>query len=309
VSSNPILRTLAIAASAALLATALAVPATAASPTACRVTNLNTGVVRNSLQKAVWQASPKQRLTVRGTCHGRTKISKNLHISGVRRGSSGRPTLDGDDTGRVVLVKLGARVTIRNLQIRDGSAKWGGGVRNKGTLVLAGSTTVRGNEADFGGGVWNDGTLILRDSSTIRANRVQYSGGGVLNDLDATLKLKHSSSIRGNEADFGGGVQNHEILTLMGSSSIRGNVARNNGGGVHNEGALTLKHSSTIADNEALFGGGVLNLSGSVTLNDSSSIRGNEAFHNAGGIYGTGTRINVTCGGNVHDNTPNNCYP
>lgn len=88
---------LAVAAAAALLLSALpGSVATAASPTACKVRNLDSGVGRDSLQRAVWAASPGDHLAVRGTCTGTTLIRKDLHIEGrsgsrraiVRSGSS-----------------------------------------------------------------------------------------------------------------------------------------------------------------------------------------------------------------------------
>lgn len=295
---------------ASLLVAGLATPVTAASPTACRVTNPDTGVVRNSLQKAVWQARSGQRLIVRGTCHGRTKIGKNLHISGVRRGSSGRPTLDGDAKGSVVSIKLGARVTLKDLQIRDGFHKWGGGVRNKGILTLAGSTTIRGNEGLYGGGAWNSGTLKLTGSSAIRANKAQVQGGGVRNF--GTLTLRNSSAIRGNETDRdGGGVYNGGgTVTLKHSSKIDHNRSPRAGGGIMNtgDGTVTLMGSSSIFGNEAVAGGGILTEFGTIRLKHSSSIHHNSASAVGGGIFDNrGDLYNVNCGGNVHNNSPDDC--
>jgi hypothetical protein len=309
-SGNPVLRTLAIAASAALLATALAVPASAASPTACRVTNLDTGVTRNKLQKAVWQARPGQRLTVRGTCRGLTTIKKRLYITGVRKGASGRPTLDGDTKGTVMTVWPRRKVVISDLQIRGGYATQGAGIYNEGTLILKGSTAVRLNIASQGaGGVWNSGILKLKGSALIKYNVAKYSGG-VHNT--GTLSLNGFSSIRGNDAPLAGGVYNREgTMTLKGSSSITGNIAEY-GGGVYNAvGTLRLAGSSLIARNLAYEqGGGVFNDKGTLVLADSSSITGNTAHDKGGGLFSSsGTLDNVNCGsgGNVHDNSPNDC--
>ena len=77
--------TLALFSALALVATvAVASPASAASPTACRVKNLDTGVTKASLQKAVKAAKGGHRLTVKCTCKGTTTMGKNLSITGVR---------------------------------------------------------------------------------------------------------------------------------------------------------------------------------------------------------------------------------
>ncbi len=69
----------------ALLLSALSVAAvTAASPTRCKVWNTDKQIGRNTLQRAVWAASPGDHLVVRGTCVGITFIRKDIHISGIR---------------------------------------------------------------------------------------------------------------------------------------------------------------------------------------------------------------------------------
>lgn len=122
-------RVLAIAIAAALLISALpGSVASAASPRACKVYNLDQEIGRNTLQRAVWAADPGDRLTVRGRCTGTTRIGKDLRIRGMRIKSvtpggrlldSGRPTIGGlvvdprvDDLSiaRNVLVRKGVSV-------------------------------------------------------------------------------------------------------------------------------------------------------------------------------------------------------
>jgi hypothetical protein len=98
-------RALAIAIAVALLISALpGSVASAASPRACRVYNVDKEIGRNTLQRAVWAADPGDRLAVRGRCTGTTRIGKDLHIRGMRIKSvtpggrlldSGRPTIGG----------------------------------------------------------------------------------------------------------------------------------------------------------------------------------------------------------------------
>jgi hypothetical protein len=271
----------------ALAATLLAAaPAAAASPTACRVRNLDTGVTKNSLQKAHDAARAGQRLTVRGTCAGITVLRKSLTITGITTATSGKPILDAKLNGTVVTVRPGAKVTMRSLTIRSGASDYGGGIRNRNRLVLR-DVVVRGNTAGVGGGVWNRGTLILDGSTSIRRNSATW-GGGIYN-LKGTVRLDGSSSISGNtSASGGGGVFNDETLTMRGSSRISRNTTSGDGGGVLNLAALRMRGSS--------------------------SITGNDAGSAGGGVYNHGTLVGVrwqepdTDDNNVWKNTPDNVH-
>jgi hypothetical protein len=164
---------------------------------------------------------------VQGTCRGTTSIAKKLTISGIRRAGSGRPTLDGALSGRVVKVRS-ARVILRDLFIERGAGVNGGGILNRGTLVLR-DVVVRGNSAVEGGGVYNRGVLVMNGSSSISGNAAESNGGGV--DLEySTLTMNGSSSISGNTAEWGGGVfAEYGTLIINGSSSIVGNTATGTG--------------------------------------------------------------------------------
>ena len=83
--------TLALAAAAAMTATAIAGSlAVAADPTACKVTNVDKGTGRDSLQRAVWAADPGDTLLVQGTCVGTTVVRKDLTIGWTRIIATGR---------------------------------------------------------------------------------------------------------------------------------------------------------------------------------------------------------------------------
>ena len=121
-------RVLAIAIAAALLISALpGSVASAASPRACKVYNLDQEIGRNTLQRAVWAADPGDRLAVRGRCTGTTRIGKDLRIRGMRIKSvtpggrlldSGRPTIGG-----LVVDPRGDGLTIaKNVLVREGFA-------------------------------------------------------------------------------------------------------------------------------------------------------------------------------------------
>jgi hypothetical protein len=282
--------------------------ASAASPTACRVTNAMTGIVFKALQPAVDAASDGDRLIVRGTCHGNTVIDRSLAIKGVVTPGPGKPILDGGK-GHVLRITAAARVTMRGLVVQGGVAPSyierdptirflpgrGAGILNLGMLRLAG-VVVRRNDASQGGGIYNSGVLRLLGASRITENNAYPLGrgapgvAGLYNTGIATLR--DASGIRGN---WGTGVSNSGSLTLNDRSSISRNGWSTDygNGGVINDGVLTMNGSSVVSDNTGTLGGGVYNRGGAtLILNDSSSIRGNRAtYYGGGGVSNSGTLI------------------
>jgi len=285
----------------ALVTTLGATSASAASPAACRVQNTDSGKTYKALQDAVDAASKGDRLTVMGTCIGKTTIDKKLVIEGIRKQDSGTPTLSGAGKVRVVIIQKDATVAMRDLVIRGGKVthgqydedrKGGAGVRNQGTLTLS-EVVVRGNSAT----PWGD-------------------GGGIYNA--GRLTLEGSTSITGNTAEWGGGMYNHEGATLVlnDASRISRNTSTNNAGGVANYmGTLVMNDASRISGNTATrLGGGVSVQGGTLVMNDASQISGNAVTDGrGGGVYRLGgTLRGVVCaprhGANVTGNDPDECH-
>jgi len=178
---------------------------------------------------------------------------------------------------RVLQIKEGTEVIIRNLTIRHGNAsgpyRSGAGIRNYGRLTLE-YCEVRDNQAVYGAGIFNDGTLYMRfctvaDNHTlpmtmaekIDATGCTGSGGGIKNDPGAHLELD-SCTISGNTSlRKGGGLfVACESCTKLMNCTISGNESRQPGGGIHVRGDLEAIHC-TIANNSSNSGcGGLYNL-------------------------------------------------
>ncbi len=270
----------------------------AASATACRVKDVETRRTYGSLQKAVKAAKARHHLAVRGTCHGRTEISKDLTIKGSRTKRSGAPTLDADSKGTVLTVGRGTTVTVVALTIREGkTTRDGGGIMNRGALTLF-SVVVHHNRALNGGGVWSDphGTLVL-DGNTVIKQNVADVGGGIR--VAGSLVVRGKAQVSANTAISGAGVAVEPVfdgtigrVSLEDNARISGNTASYMGGGVFVSIAstLTLEDDASIVGNTAERGGGVFNAGGPVTdpgrvtLNASSTISGNVAGY-GGGVY------------------------
>jgi hypothetical protein len=369
------------------LALVMALEATstsAAKSATCSVKNADTGRTYPRLQQAVDAAKPGARLDVKGVCHGGTFIDRSIAIGGVLDGRTGRPVLTGDDKARVLVVAPSAKVSLRDLVIRDGLATRiadGGGISNKGKLTLR-DVTVRHNDATRGAGIYNEGVLQTRGRSVVVSNGDidrSLGGSGVHNlgrlTLDdrtriqsnkpvvneGTLVMRGMSSISHSLLAVGTiGLYNDGSLTMQDSSSISdqgpvsnaGTLVMNDassihdnltsgcvhalcgpsgspGAGVHNTGTLTMNDASSIHHNRVggpathqpptapgARGGGVYN-AGTVVMSGSSRIRQNEAMNGGNGVPGLGgglynarggILVGIDCGGNVHGNTPDDCY-
>src|SRR5262245_40675903 len=75
-----------------------------------------------TLQAAQDAASAGDNLTVKGTCLGRSDITKDLTITGHTNPGFGPATLDGDGALHVVTIGSGVAVAINSLTITNGNA-------------------------------------------------------------------------------------------------------------------------------------------------------------------------------------------
>jgi len=164
---------------------------------------------------------------------------------------------------RVFLIAEGAAVAIEDLTIRHGSPvedkRSGGGIWNRGTLVLS-RCIVSDNRANCGGGILNDGGSLAMVDCTVRDNIADAqappgfncgSGGGIKNVEGGTLTLINST-LSGNHAEGKGGalhVSCKSTATLV-NCTISDNYAVGRGGGIHFKGDVTLVHC-TISGNDA----------------------------------------------------------
>jgi hypothetical protein len=172
-------------------------------------------------------------------------ITGSLEIRGP---GSGALTLrrDSAEPFSLFTVATGASVSLSGLTLAEGGGvESGAGVYNGGGLVLS-DIVITGGSAAFGGGIANFGTLTLVNS-TVANSRAELAGGGILNV--GTLILINST-VAGSSASAGGGISNSGMLTLI-NSTVTGNGADYVGGGIYNIRALVLDETSVVAGNTA----------------------------------------------------------
>jgi hypothetical protein len=157
------------------------------------------------------------------------------------------------------LFNNGGTVTLTRTILTGNAAGGGGGLANHGGTVLLTQALVAHNEALSpinGGGLLNRGTLIL--SETTLANNRAHAGGGLATSGTA---LVTNTTVTDNEAAVGAGIfQSDGTLTIVRTTLVR-NQAAVEGGGLF--GHMVTLLNATLTDNSGGMGGG---LAGSAVL-------------------------------------------
>ena len=200
---------------------------------------------------------------------GDLDITDSLQIIGS---GVGKTFIDADGLDRVfdireadITVSLSG-VSVINGRLPSGlvyEQKGGGGLRNRGSLVLdrvmiSDNMVLGAMNGDAGGGLFNQGTCTVT-RSTIQGN-FAHAGGGLFNGSQANLQVREST-IYGNSSRGGGGLMNEGATELV-NSTLSGNSAAGGGtpfgGALWNRSRLQLVQC-TIAENFANSGGGINN--------------------------------------------------
>ncbi len=236
---------------------------------------------------------------------GDLDVTDDLVIIGT-----GAPSINGN-IERSIYVHSGVTATFDGIWLTDGSAIYGGGLVNEGTLTLSNFTCNYNNVAippggmgdAMGGCIFNTGDLSIQGGHFL-ANTAGF-GGAIYNYDNAVLTIE-DSSFTGNQAEFHGGALWNGINSTLeiNNSSLSQNQAGWNGGGIWNHGS-TDGSNLLVENNQAVGnGGGIYNWEGSaiftnawLTLNTADA--GGGLFNEAGMVhfYESGLTANTTTGG------------
>jgi hypothetical protein len=178
------------------------------------------------------------------------------------RGNAAAGTLREEDGGGIYN-EAGATATVDGSSVISNTARWGGGISNRGTLTVTNASTVSANACSgamcFGGGVYNRGTLTV-DSSALISNVATADGGGILNAMDSTTTVTGSRILNNTASWWGGGIYNDIDGTVtVDDSTVSGNAAKEVGGGIYNFGTTTVTGSRILNNTATTNGGGVYN--------------------------------------------------
>ncbi len=192
-----------------------------------------------------------------------------------------------------------------NVADGDSSSGYGGGMylNDEATVTLDNGSQLQGNYSSNAGGalfVMDQCSITLKNASSVCENS-SGSGGGIFLEVSADVVLS-DSTIRDNKAFTydGGGMYikgRKPSVSLLGKSSICGNVAQNSGGGIYISGANgNVDYPVVSSDGQG-------------------TITNNRCGASGGGVYSganlTLTNLAITnnaakCGGGIWSNYPSN---
>jgi hypothetical protein len=194
---------------------------------------------------------------------------------------------------RLLHVAVGGALTLQNLTLQGGLARWeGGAVRNLGTLTMTG-VTVQNNTAGFsdsasGGGVYSAGSLTMTGCTVLNNRAVGGGGGNAYLDWGGVRPGSAGGEARGGGVcvgdayDLASGVIVRPTATTITGCSIRGNTAQGGDGG------QAYSNMKNGGNGGAGYGGGLYAAGGSLII-ETTTVTANSALGGAAGGKG-GTR-------------------
>ncbi|HHN94480.1 MAG TPA: hypothetical protein ENK17_06905, partial [Anaerolineae bacterium] len=284
------------------------------------------GCTYATIGEAIAAANPGDRILIEGGA----VFTENLTITstltleggydGCASGSTDRTTVDGNASGPVIVVAGGISVTLRNLNVTNGStASEGGGIRfallndDPNTHLTLYKLDIYDNQAQWGGGLWvGPNAEVVGDYVKIYSNTATSKGGGLrVYGGSATLT---NSDIHDNSAPLGGGVAASKYddyppsLNFPTATDIHDNEALTGdgfGGGLYlSEGEAYLTDCSDIYSNDGIQGGGAYLITATLTVEgDCSEIEYNDATDDGGGIYAQVSTIYLRDHVDLYSNT------
>jgi TolB-like protein len=233
-------------------------------------------------------------------------------VTGITVTIQGSGTLTLSASGRLLNVRAGQTVIVRNVTLRgrsnDTSMVY---IGSGGVFRMEGSASVTGNSGSSrGGGVFVDGgTFIMKDRTSVTGNTARGSlyetadGGGVY-IKSGTCIMQENASITGNTASKsgyggGGGVYVNSGTFTMESGTISGNSGVTYAGGVYIYvgGTFTMKggiiSSNIVSDYYLAKGGGGVYIAGGTFTMEGGTISGNTAAGLGGGVYNGSGEYNM----------------
>ncbi|MEW4488342.1 right-handed parallel beta-helix repeat-containing protein [Thalassoglobus sp. JC818] len=204
----------------------------------------------------------------------------------------------GSNGGNIHVADSTDTLYLRNSNVNEGLATYGGGLNNVGGTVYITDSVISNNDGGYhGAGIYNSGTLTVQNS-TFSGNVSVSSGGAIFNtgNLTVTDSVLDSNTVTGDE--YGGGIYNGSGGTVViTNSTVSNNVVGDEGGGIYNVGSMQILNSTIsgnvgeLVDGDA-GGGGIYNR-GTLDITN-TTISGNQAGGGGGGIYNSTGNLTIT---------------
>ncbi|KAB2902756.1 MAG: hypothetical protein F9K27_15485, partial [Anaerolineae bacterium] len=171
---------------------------------------------------------------------------------------------------------LSGGVVIENNQATTGDG-WGGGLFNTSTgTVTMSSAALRGNAARYGGAIRNHGSLTVTGDTLLQNNTATLDGAGIYNVSSTGIAQLTGIEIRGNTAtQNGGGIYNTTSAQLTLTGSVIEDNQGVNGGGIRNSSTMTVTDSQLLNNTGTTQGGAVYSSSSGVITTHNTCISGN----------------------------------
>jgi uncharacterized repeat protein (TIGR01451 family) len=286
--------------------------------------------VYNNLQQAVDNTPKDGEVLVAGSCTGVQTVKGTPQLAyfnqsitvrgGYALGSwdvsspATQPTvLDAQGQGRAIFVASGARVTLVNLTIINGTAAGlGGGPDNEignetdnvdaggniyaddGQLTLDGVAVVNGR-ATVGGALFLRAPIALVTNSTFRNNFADLAGGAIYLDSAPTSIEVSNSRFTNNRSVSGGAIYALGGTPVLQGNELQGNQANGSsgrGGGIYLAASHANLNRNRLDGNRAGVGGALYITGGAPSLTNNMLIS-NVGIQDAGALYSVNAPIHL----------------
>ena len=249
----------------------------------------------------------KQTVTLSGdlTIEAEATASRRFKLRG-----GNKIILSGDNLHRHFIVKNGYKLTLKNLDVKEGYSDGDGGAIyvDNGEVNIENSILRDNNVASGkkGGAIFAKTSAIVSISgSTIENNKAPGGSGGALYLDQADVANNKavgvtigSSTIKGNQADEGGSISLGKESSLTCTSCVFDENIGKHGGAVYASEKNNLDiRESEFKNNKATqnYGGAIESLSCSSMELSKVTFDGNEAEEGGGGIYSSYESGDHTC--------------
>ena len=195
-------------------------------------------------------------------------VNTNATDKTVVVNGGGLVRLSGENERQIFNVFGNGNLTLNDLELFDGNFGQGGGIFVGSTAqVTINRSFLTSNVASSnGGGIYNRGTLVINNSALGSNQALNGNGGGVYNDGGSVTindsYLISSQALNGN----GGGIYTLNGNLTIQRTGIRSSIVGGNGGGLYIAGPTQITNS-TFSNNTANSGGGLYSTANTTVLN------------------------------------------